>query len=82
MAYILVVKAEQSYTLDQREAQLLAMLGRTVYLVDHNHPADNADHTAYRRTMLFDQMGEMKKFDPALSRYYVSIHLTDNDTVP
>ncbi len=63
-------------------ATLVSMLGKHVYLVDHYHCADNADHSEYIRTMFFAQMGNIKPPAENVDVYYaVTISLLDADTV-
>ena len=75
--YILVLKEESPYTLQDRIDQLQAMAFKTVYLVDHYHPADGQDHTPTVRTMFLARIGSLKVFNPTLIKYYVDIELED-----
>jgi hypothetical protein len=77
--YTLVVKDEQIDDAWERIEILKAMLGKTVYLVDHYHQADGVNHTSEVRTMFFSRMGDVTGFTQTLIRYYVDIELTDNN---
>lgn len=79
--YIIKIDATNEYTVRQRLDQLKAMLARTVYFCDHYHPEDGQDHTPAVRTMVLTNVGDLKVFDPVLSRFYVEISLEDNSTV-
>lgn len=76
--YTLKVVAEDTYTLTERRTQIKAMQGRTVYLVDHDHCDDNADHTSYIKTMFCEEVGPFKVFNQQLDRFYVDIKLRDH----
>lgn len=80
-SYVVILRAEQSQTIDQRIAALKALLYQYAYLVDHDHVADGADHTSYVKAVVVEKIGALKKVEPMLARYYVPIILTDNFTV-
>jgi hypothetical protein len=57
---------------------LFSFQGRRVYLVDHYHPDNNLDHSAYVRPMGVVRVGEAQKFTTMLNPYYVQIALEDD----
>lgn len=79
--YLVRIMAEGGYTIEERKAQLQAMQGKTVYLVDNYHAADGADHTSDVQAMFVAEMGSFDKFDAGLQRFYIEIYLTDNNRV-
>lgn len=67
-------------SLDEIEV-LKSMLGREVYLVDHVHPDDGEDHSAYVRSVVFAAMKYVSNIGPKLRLNIVAISFIDNDTV-
>jgi hypothetical protein len=72
------------YQLLVTEAQwneLINMLHREVYLVDHIHPNNGEDHTGSVRSMVFATLKYLRRFDPDLNKHVVAVSFIDNDTV-
>lgn len=65
-------------TMEERVDLLLAMQGEKVWLVNHNHVADGADHTAYVKQMICAQVGKLEPLRiNFLDIYYVGVELID-----
>lgn len=56
-------------------------LGKTVYLVDHDHPDDAEDHDAYVRTMFFQALSNPEEITNELENYWIDAVFLDKDTV-
>lgn len=60
---------------------LQALQGRKVYLVDIDHPADEADHTTALREMFFAELQMDSYNNTLLERLFVQVLFLDADTV-
>lgn len=75
------VAADDTYTLQQRIAQIKAMNGESVYFCDIDHADDGTDHTADVKTMFLRITSTGKPYTPMIVRYDYEIELTDDYTV-
>ena len=60
---------------------LQALQGKKVYVVDVDHPADDADHTAALRRMLMAELQMDSYNNTLLDRLFVQVLFLDVDTV-
>lgn len=60
---------------------LKSELGKRVYFVDHDHVADDADHTDHVKTYAFVAMEAVEPFTTALEDFMVNVTLVDDETV-
>lgn len=74
--YVVKVREQDGFTTEERVAQLKALHGQTVYLVDHFHPGDGLDHTDSIRRM-FCEVAPFTSEHLALQFFWVPIRLTD-----
>ena len=66
------------YTVDERLDLLASWVGKSIYLVDFNHPNNGADHSAAVKTLFFaDKSPERSNGDPGLTFYFIDITLLD-----
>lgn len=77
MNYILVIRPEFSYTVEDRLAQLDEMLGKIVYLVDHFHCPDGQDHTPFIKPYYFEDRSPFKPWAQMMHVGEVEIKLRD-----
>ena len=76
-----VLKDNFEYILrvDQTELdELRALLGKQVYFVDHIHPNDGQDHTAYVKQGILSVLSNIRNIDPMLHRYHCRIRFEEN----
>ena len=69
---------ENPQVLAQRRAELLAMNGQDVYLVDSNHPDDGENHASHVKNMVL-KVDAIENYEFALRRFYVAIELIDDN---
>jgi len=78
--YEIRARDDGTYTAEQNAATLMAMIGKTVYLVDNVHCDDGQDHTAFVRTMFFSNEGISDGFKTdhlGLQFYFIRVNLLD-----
>lgn len=75
--YELRIHSDETYTTAQREAFLLAMQGKKVYVVDSVHCNDGEDHTSFVKQMVLDIPEGFNTDIFDLSFYFVRVDLTD-----
>ncbi len=76
-----VLNNEFDYHLLVTESELDSlkdMVHKPVYFVDHVHPDDGEDHTAYVKDMILSTLKHIRRIDPMLNLRIVGISLLDN----
>lgn len=56
---------------------LMGLAGKRLYLVDHRHPDNGADHTDYIRTVRMTRMGEIQQEHLLLKQFRVQVYFVD-----
>lgn len=65
-------------TRDERYEALLAMQGKKVYFIDHDHVNNDEDHRAYIRSVYVDAVASIENISPMLETLYFSVNLVDD----
>lgn len=78
MKYKLRLGSDPNFPVNVQIDVLTAMQGADVFLVEHVHPADGEDHTAFVRKMYVESVGALENIDPGLNHYLVEISLIDD----
>lgn len=78
--YELVLRPLGGDTTIQLEDRLNGFAGKELYLVDHRHCDDGADHTSYIKHVYVAQIGEYQVDVLNLGFYFVQIMLNGLDT--
>lgn len=76
-SYVVKIEGDGALTTRQYADRLKSMAGRHLYLVDHVHPDDGEDHSAYVKPVLLAEIGRFKADHTMLSYFYVPIYLID-----
>lgn len=73
----LLVRAYDGVSVTDRIDALKAMEGTFVKFVDHDHPADGADHTASVKDMFFESLSPIPDDHPMFDFFVVDVTLLD-----
>jgi hypothetical protein len=81
--YIYTLKLEDDgiQTAQEKLELLLSWQGKRVYLVDHFHVSDGANHSGDVKTVVLEITEHIQSETPRQSLYYVPVVLTDDYTV-
>jgi len=79
----LIVEAEESLTVVQREAAIAAMFGRKALYVEHDHNNNGTSHTSQVKTVYVQDIGAFEPIAQSnYSRFYVNIQLREGIFIP
>ncbi len=75
--YVVKIEGDGVLTTEEYEDRLNSLAGKQLYLVDHRHCADGADHSSFVTPVFLSQIGNYKADHTLLRYFYVPIYLND-----